>query len=128
MRTLLLITVLAACGDSNSDAAPDAALPDPPACRSPVAAPCTTQVANPALPTLFLTEGFVLAPDPTDHTKAVWMSQISTSVVTTSFTVPYRDGDRITGLTMNVYGSGPTAESRESGLHTNAIQKQQYRS
>src|SRR5882672_12029513 len=98
MRTLLLVPIVAAaaCGSSNPDPPPlTADAGTPPSCPPPAAASCTTQVAIAALPTRFLNDGFVLAPDPADNTKTAWVSESPALPVTTSFVVPFHDGDRI---------------------------------
>ncbi len=112
---LPLLLALAACGDVHSDTPVDAALapdarvdaalapaPDAPSGNP---GPCPMHVANAALPVWFGNGGFTLDKDPAGSGGAAWRSSGSL-VYSTSFVVPYEDGDTITGLTIEAYGTG----------------------
>lgn len=118
MRILLLLPITAAaCGDVHSETAPgatDASSIDtradsppspPPDAPSGNPGPCPMHIANAALPVWFGNNGFTLDKDPAGSGAAAWRSN-GHLVYATSFVVPYEDGDTITGLTIEAYGTG----------------------
>lgn len=113
MRILLPLVTAAACGKVHSDITPTPTDPpdaQPDALVSPAldapngTPPCTTRIANAALPVWFGNDGFELAKDPAGSGAWVWVSGGSMLPVATAFVVPYHDGDQITGLTFVAYG------------------------
>ena len=104
MRTLLLLLV-AACGHVTTGASqvpPDAAPPDSPSF-------CPISVANSALPSSWSVQGpFALVADPAGGGAQVWGSNAHVPN-DASFFVPFKAGDRITGLVFKAYGNGSDA-------------------
>jgi hypothetical protein len=102
MRTLLLL--VAACGHVTTGASqvpPDAA-PDSPSS-------CPSSVVDRALPSSWVTQGpFGLVADPTGRGAQVWVSNADVPS-DASFVLPFKVGDRITGLLFNAYGNGSDA-------------------
>jgi hypothetical protein len=99
-----LLLLVAACGHVTTGASqvpPDAAPPDSPSS-------CPISVANSALPSSWFAQGpFVLVSDPTGSGDHVWVSNAQPSDA--SFAVPFKVGDRITGLVFKAYGNGSDA-------------------
>jgi hypothetical protein len=62
-----------------------------------------------ALPSSWVAQGpFVLVADPTGRGAQVWVSNTNVPA-DASFTLPFKAGDRMTGLLFNAYGNGSVA-------------------
>lgn len=112
MRVLSLLLV-AACGSVKTPSLADAGAGDSPADASIDAppdapGPCPVEIRIPAPPSWRTRGPFVQAADPAGSGAQVWASSGST-IAAASFSVPFRAGDRLTGLTFAAYGNGNIA-------------------
>jgi len=100
---LLLITItVAACGKVKTgapDHPPDAGLIDD------APSQCPIHIAEPAPPSWLEPGVFTPATDPAGGHAQVWVSGSAVPSVA-SFSLPFKVGDRITGLMFDAYGSG----------------------
>src|SRR5882672_4276067 len=103
MRTLLLL--VAACGHVTTGASqvpPDATPDSPPSS-------CPFSVVDHALPSSWVMQGpFDMVADPTGRGAQVWVSNAN-EPSGASFALPFKAGDRMTGLLFNAYGNGSDA-------------------
>src|ERR1041384_6166250 len=103
MRTLLLL--VAACGHVTTSApqVPPDATPDSPPSSCPIS------VVDHALPSSWVMQGpFDLVADPTASADQVWVSNANVPSQA-SFALPFKAGDRMTGLLFKAYGNGSDA-------------------